>query len=299
MTTDRPGNPKAPCCGSTSPKEERSTPCCGGTTPSQKQELIAQTDDGIRAQVRARYGNAASGGGCCGGGEGGATLEELGYSVEDAALIPDGANLGLGCGNPVAIAALRPGDVVLDLGSGAGIDSFLASHKVGPTGQVIGVDMTPEMLSRARANAARAGIANVEFRLGEIENLPVADGVADAVISNCVVNLSPDKPRVFREACRALKPGGRMFLSDLVLLQPLPPERQHDLELYVGCVAGASLRDDYLRMIAEAGFEEVEVLAEDRYTAGAEALPPDDEKRSVFDAVSSLKVRARKPANAR
>jgi SAM-dependent methyltransferase len=209
--------------------------------------------------------------------------------------VPAGANLGLGCGNPLAHADLRTGETVLDLGSGAGIDCFLASREVGPDGHVIGVDMTPAMLDRARTTAAQAGMANVEFRLGEIENLPVADASVDAVISNCVVNLSPDKPRVFREAWRALRPGGRLLLSDLVLAREIDPELRRDVGLYIGCVSGASLRDDYLRMIAEAGFDPVQIMAEDRYEVGVESLPEGSGARAAFAAVRSVKIRAVKP----
>lgn len=253
----------------------------------------------IRETVREKYGAIAEGGccgpvPCCGGADVGATLIQIGYTPEQAAALPEGANLGLGCGNPIARADLRPGETVLDLGSGAGIDCFLAARETGEHGHVIGVDMTPAMVEKARANAARSSAANVEFRLGEIEHLPVADASVDVVISNCVVNLSPDKPQVFREAYRALRPGGRMLVSDLVLLRPLPPELQQDVQLYVGCVAGAALREDYLRMIREAGFTQVEVLSESGYTVGRDALPAGSPERAAFDAVSSVKVRARK-----
>src|SRR5439155_2783507 len=176
----------------------------------------------------------------------------------DAAAIPEGADLGLGCGNPLADAGVKPGETVLDLGSGGGIDCFLAAREVGPGGHVIGVDMTPAMIERARANAVKSGVTNVEFRLGEIEHLPVADGSIDLVISNCVINLSPDKPAVFREALRALKPGGRLAVSDLVLTRPLSQQARNDVELYVGCVAGALLKDEYLDAMRSAGFGAVE-----------------------------------------
>jgi ubiquinone/menaquinone biosynthesis C-methylase UbiE len=222
-------------------------------------------------------------------------LDQIGYTAEQAAAIPEGANLGLGCGNPIAHADLRPGETVLDLGSGAGIDCFLAAREVGPTGRVIGVDMTAAMIARARENAARSAASNVEFRLGEIEHLPVADASVDAIISNCVVNLSPDKPRVFREAMRVLKPGGRMLISDLVLLRPLSPELQKNVDLYVGCVAGASLKDDYLSLMRSAGFQDVEVVSESRYTVGQDALLEGSAEREAFDSVVSVKVRARRP----
>ena len=254
----------------------------------------------IRVAVREKYGAIAEGkdpgccgSGCCSGDAG--VLDQLGYTPEQAAAVPDGANLGLGCGNPLALADAKAGETVVDLGSGAGIDCFLAARAVGPSGRVIGVDMTPAMIERARANAAASVHTNVEFRLGEIEHLPVPDASVDLVISNCVVNLSPDKPQVFREALRALKPGGRLMVSDLVLTRPLSPELQRDVDLYVGCVAGASLREDYLAMMRTAGFADVEVLSEGRYEVGRGALPEGAREREAFEAVVSVKVRARKP----
>ena len=261
----------------------------------------ASADD-VRAIVREKYGEIAETGscgcdcetlGCCGGG-GDTVAARIGYSESDTALIPEESDLGLGCGNPLAFADARPGETVLDLGSGAGIDCFLAARLVGPTGRVIGVDMTPSMLDRARAAAARHGFTQVEFRLGEIEHLPVADASVDLVISNCVVNLSPEKPRVFAEVFRVLKPGGRMVVSDLVLLRPLPPEQDRSVRLLVGCVAGASRREDYLNMIRAAGFSEVEVAHESGYAIGREGLPEGSAERAAFDAVSSIKVRAAK-----
>ena len=266
------------------------------------------TTSDIREAVRDRYGRIAESGGsvgCCepstetGSGCGcnvGATetADSLGYTDEQRTAIPQGADLGLGCGNPLAHAALAKGETVLDLGSGAGIDAFLAARETGPSGRVIGVDMTPAMLSRARENAGKHGFGNVEFRLGEIENLPVADGAVDLVISNCVVNLSPDKPRVFREALRVLRPGGRMVVSDIVLVSQLPESVRESVEAYVGCVAGASMKSDYARMIREAGFERVEVVEEKRYgTAGLEAQ--DEIVARTAEAVRSIKVRAFKP----
>ena len=257
----------------------------------------------IRETVRERYGKVAetTGGepqGCCGSDCGcGSTvsLEELGYSAEQRAGVPEGADLGLGCGNPLGHAAVRPGETVLDLGSGAGIDAFIASREVGPTGRVLGVDMTASMIVRARNNAVKGGFTNVEFRLGEIENLPVADGTVDVVISNCVVNLSPDKPRVFRETLRALRPGGRAVLSDLVLVAPLPEAVRTSVEAYVGCVAGASMKDEYVSLMREAGFEKVEVLEEKKY--GPSAFGPDEKAAAeTLEAVRSVKVRAYKPA---
>jgi SAM-dependent methyltransferase len=186
----------------------------------------------------------------------------IGYSAAELQSIPEEARMGLGCGNPTALASLKEGEIVLDLGAGGGIDCFLASVAVGETGQVIGVDMTPEMLHRARDIAKKGGYDNVEFRLGEIENLPVADNTVDAIISNCVINLSPDKVRVFKEAYRVLKPGGRLMVSDIVLTGELPENIKNSLAAYAGCVAGASLKEDYLATIANAGFEKVEVVSE-------------------------------------
>lgn len=259
--------------------------------------------DDIREVVREKYGAIAegrpSGSGCCGGSCGtDDVLSEIGYTADQAAAIPEGANLGLGCGNPLALAEVAPGETVLDLGAGAGIDCFLAAREVGPTGRVIGVDMTPAMLQKARANAKSVGAANIEFRLGEIEHLPVADASVDLIISNCVVNLSPDKPQVFREALRVLKPGGRMMVSDLVLTRPLTKDMQNSVDLYIGCVAGASMKEDYLRMMSDAGLVSVEVLDESRYDVGIDSLPKDSPERAAFDSVVSVKVRAVKPARA-
>lgn len=228
---------------------------------------MKQDEERIREEIRKRYGKiAASGGSCCGqvssccGTPSPST--GIGYDPEDLERAPVGSDLGLGCGNPLALVSLGEGEVVVDLGSGAGLDCFLAAEKVGEKGLVIGVDMTPEMVSRARKLAEGRGYKNVEFRLGEIENLPVADGVADVVISNCVINLSPRKQRVFEEAYRVLKPGGRLHVSDVVLYRELPPELRGDMDLYAGCIAGASLLEDYLGMVEKAGFVEVRVLEE-------------------------------------
>jgi SAM-dependent methyltransferase len=264
--------------------------------------LPAESGTDIRAVVREKYGEIAEQGGtCCDEGTGcgcgcvSDALDAVGYTKEQAAAIPEGANLGLGCGNPLAYAAARPGETVLDLGSGAGIDCFLAAREVGPSGRVIGVDMTPRMIEKARANAAKGIYANVEFRLGEIEHLPVADASVDLVISNCVVNLSPDKPQVFREVFRALRPGGRMVVSDLVLTRPLPPELKQRVDLLVGCVAGASLKEDYLRMMREAGFTGVEIAAESGYDVGLPDVPEGSAEREAFATVRSVKVRATRP----
>jgi len=260
----------------------------------------------LRTIVREKYGAIAEGRSCgCGCGcasdqpEGAeaaraATLAAIGYSSADAGAVPAEANLGLGCGNPLAHADVVAGETVLDLGSGAGIDCFLAARAVGPTGRVLGVDMTPPMIDRARAAATKGGYANVEFRLGEIEHLPVADASVDLVISNCVVNLSPEKQRVFREAWRVLKPGGRMVVSDLVWTRPMPESVRKSVDALVGCVGGAALKDDYLGFVRAAGFETVEVVDETGYDAGLGALGSNDEEREAFSAVRSVKVRARK-----
>lgn len=275
-----------------------SSGCCG-PAPRHDAPRAALADD-PRATVRAKYGEVAQGrataAGCCSGPtDPAAVLAAIGYGADAAAAIPEGANLGLGCGNPTAFAELRPGETVLDLGSGGGIDCFLAARRVGPTGRVIGVDMTSGMVERARALAAKEGLRHVQFRLGEIEHLPVAERSVDVILSNCVVNLSPDKAQVFREALRVLKPGGRLLVSDLVLRRPLPPGTASNVELYVGCVAGAALKDEYLALIREAGFEAVEVLDEGDYRVGCESFPEGSPEREAFEAVASVKVRAVKP----
>ena len=188
--------------------------------------------------------------------------KNMGYTENELQSVPEGANLGLGCGNPVALSSLREGETVIDLGSGAGFDCFLAAKKVGETGKVIGVDMTPEMIERARENARKGNYRNVEFRLGEIENLPVADNSADVIISNCVINLSPEKGRAFQEAFRVLRPGGRMMVSDIVLMKELPDFIKNSVEGYIGCLSGAIMKEEYLGFIRAAGFQEVTILEE-------------------------------------
>jgi SAM-dependent methyltransferase len=231
----------------------------------------------------------------------------VGYTEQDLEMVPEGANLGLGCGNPVALASLREGDIVLDLGSGAGFDCFLAAHRIGDTGRVVGVDMTPEMIEKARENARKGDYANVEFRLGEIENLPVADNYADVLISNCVINLVPDKKRVFKEAFRVLKPGGNLMISDIVLLKELPDVVKSSIEAYVGCIAGASMRNQYIDAIKEAGFRDVEILDEAHFPMELMANDPTakaimdsaavslEELKDMADSVVSIKVRGTKP----
>jgi len=233
--------------------------------------------------------------------------KNVGYTDEDIGSVPVGANLGLGCGNPVALASLKEGEVVLDLGSGAGFDCFLASDRVGSTGKVIGVDMTPEMVGKARENGVKGEYENVEFRLGEIENLPVADNHVDIVLSNCVINLVPDKKKVFREMNRVLKPGGRFMISDIVLEKALPDVILNSASAYVGCVAGASLKQDYLDMLTDAGFQEVAVTEENSMSLdiiindpAARALLdntslPEDEIKSAAESVKSIRVFGVKP----
>jgi arsenite methyltransferase len=227
-------------------------------------------DKEVKKVVRDRYGNIAKTSSCCCSPSycgGSADLAEnlsksIGYTDGDLQSVPEGANMGLGCGNPVALASLKEGETVLDLGSGGGFDCFLAANKVGKTGKVIGVDMTPDMLDKARENAKNGGYVNVEFRLGEIENLPIADNAVDIIISNCVINLSPDKERVFQEAFRVLKPSGRLAVSDIVILEELPDFIKNSVDMYVSCVAGALLKEEYLGLIEKAGFSKIEVVEE-------------------------------------
>jgi len=263
--------------------------------------------DSIRQQVRTAYAAVANtgssccatasapSGGCCAPSD--LSVAELlsrgiGYSAEDTAAVPEGANLGLGCGNPQAIAALQAGECVLDLGSGAGFDCFLAARAVGASGHVIGVDMTPDMVSKARANATKSGFANVEFRLGEIEHLPVADASIDVIISNCVINLSPDKAQVFRDAYRALKPGGRLAISDIVLTAELPADMQAEVALYTGCVAGAANVADLALMMAAAGFDDIRIAPKD---ASREYIQHWAPGRGVENFIASANIEAVKP----
>ena len=270
--------------------------------------MTPRTTEEIHDVVRDRYGEIARKGtpiaGCCGP-SASQIAERIGYSATDAAAVPDGANLGLGCGAPLGAAALQAGETVLDLGSGAGFDAFLAVREVGPSGRVIGVDMTDDMLAKARDNATRGGHANVEFRKGFIEALPVDDASVDVVISNCVINLAPDKAAVYREVARVLRPGGRMIVSDVVLDAARPPAIADDVNALVGCVAGASLRADYLAGIRAAGLVDVEILKDTGFGAVVlDMVPPAmREKARTFgvdvertaETVRSLTIRARKP----
>ena len=238
----------------------------------------------------AKRAGAASG--CCGAA---AQARTLGYSETDLVGIPDGANLGLGCGNPVALASLKPGQTVLDLGAGAGFDAFIAARTVGATGRVIGVDMTPEMVSKARANAKKGGYANVEFRIGEIEALPVADASVDVIISNCVINLCHDKRPVYREAFRALRPGGRLAVSDVVAREELSAEVMNDLALHSGCLAGATPQSDLVRFLEEAGFTEVVIRAKGN---SDEVITSWESKQGFESKVFAAEVTATKPVAA-
>jgi SAM-dependent methyltransferase len=241
-----------------------------GGRPVSKDEMKIIDADTVREHVRTRYGDIAEsshwgcgspGVSCCENGEN--YDQQLGYTAAEIASMPEGSNLGLGCGNPIAIASIRPGETVLDLGSGAGFDCFLAARQLNSTGRVIGVDMTPAMIAKARANARKSGFANVEFRLGEIEALPVADNFVDLVISNCVVNLSPEKPRVFREAFRVIKSGGRLAIADVVATKPLPERIRTQLTAIGACIGGAAPVDDLKVMLNDAGFVRVEIMPRD------------------------------------
>jgi arsenite methyltransferase len=255
--------------------------------------MQSQDKDQVRSQVRAAYAKVARGAGGCGvgccGTEGSGSLA-MGYTTEDIESVPEGADLGLGCGNPQAIAALRSGETVLDLGSGAGFDCFLAAKRVGRAGRVIGVDMTPEMVTKARENARRIEAKNVEFRLGEIEHLPVPDASVDVILSNCVINLSPDKSAVFREALRVLKPGGRLAISDIVAIQKMPRELAESVEALTGCVAGATRVDELRAFLVEAGFERVKIEPRQESRAIIGQCMPGAE-----DYVASATIEATKP----
>ena len=267
----------------------------------------------VRKMVREGYGKIAKqkNSGCgCGCGSVTNVSEQIGYTKEELNAVPEGADLNLGCGNPVALASLKEGETVIDLGSGGGLDCFLAAKKVGPKGKVIGVDMTTEMLDRARANSKKGKYTNVEFRLGEIENIPVADNTADVIISNCVINLSPNKQRVFEEAYRVLKPNGRLMISDMVLLKGIPEAIVNNVEAYIGCIAGAEKKQDYLEQIKKAGFNKVEIVKEttlpfEALVSGATAQQVMKQMKitkkkaeEIFGSVVSIRVSATKPKQA-
>ncbi len=274
-------------------------------------------DHEIKKIVRDRYGKVAKTANCCGPSQ--TTRIEItpkttstscscssgiGYTIEDIESIPDGADLGLGCGNPTASADLKKGETVLDLGSGGGIDCFLAANKVGEEGKVIGVDMTPDMIDVARENALKRNYENVEFRLGEIENLPVADNYVDVIISNCVINLSTEKDKVFQEAYRVLKPNGRVLISDIVLTKEIPESLKNNPDAYADCIAGAVLKEDYLQKIANAGFKDISVIEETTFPETAIDEDPDtlekiekssftlEDIKSVLASTQSVKVKA-------
>jgi len=270
----------------------------------------------IKKIVRKGYGEIAKKGSscccgpktsCCGTGSQAEDISKrIGYTDEEMNSVPDGANLGLGCGNPVAMASLKEGETVIDLGSGAGFDCFIAANKVGKTGKVIGVDMTPEMLKKAKANAKKGGYKNVEFRLGEIEKLPVADNFADIVISNCVINLSPEKDKVFKETFRVLKPEGRLMVSDIVLLEELPEYILISVSAYVGCISGAVKKEEYMETIKRAGFKDVKIISEAHFPVESMVNDPTaqaiikkigmsaDKIMEMANSVVSIKVSARK-----
>lgn len=275
-------------------------------------------EDKVKKLVRNRYAKVAKTSGsccasnvsCCSAPTNEQVSKMIGYTDEEMNAVPEGANLGLGCGNPIALASLKEGERVLDLGSGAGFDVFLAAKKVGEQGKVIGVDMTPEMLDKARANAKKGKYTNVEFRLGEIENLPVADNSVNVIISNCVINLALNKKRVFEEAFRVLAPNGRLMVSDIVLLKELPESIQKNVEAYAGCIAGAEIKGKYLELIQKAGFQEVKVIEEKTYpleyiiseSTLKEAIKmttmTEEEVREAANTVVSVKISAMKTPEA-
>ncbi len=264
--------------------------------------MALETQDKVRTTVRDHYGKVAESNGavgcapgCCSPGAKN-TSAALGYSAEELASVPEGADMGLGCGNPQAIAALRQGETVLDLGSGGGFDCFLAAKQVGTKGAVIGVDMTPQMVSKARDNARKVGATNVEFRLGEIERLPVADGSVDVIISNCVINLSPSKPDVFREAFRVLKVGGRLAISDVVATAPIPEELRTSAASLSGCVGGATDMAELHAMLTEAGFSDIRIRPRDESRAFIKEWMPG---AGIENLIVSATIEATKPSPGR
>lgn len=261
-------------------------------------------EEKVRKMVREGYAKIAKAESCCCPSE---VTQKMGYTKKELKSVPEGATLSLGCGNPVALASLKDGETVVDLGSGGGLDCFLAANKVGEQGHVIGVDMTAEMIDKARDNLRRSKHKNVEFRLGEIENLPVADNTADVIISNCVINLSPAKGRVFKEAFRILKPGGRLMISDIVLLKQLPKSIEKNVKAYINCVSGAVKKDEYVKLIEEAGFQEVRIVGETRFPLDSvledsdtkalieESNMPVDDVKELANSIASVKVEGIKP----
>jgi arsenite methyltransferase len=260
-----------------------------GTTVDSEQVKAAVREAYGRIATKVRSTGCCGSNGCCGPGAE-ATSDALGYTDEDRRAVPDGADLGLGCGNPQAIAALKPGERVLDLGSGAGFDAFLAARQVGETGTVIGVDMTAEMIGKARGNVGKTDLRNVEFRLGEIEHLPVADSSVDVIMSNCVINLSTDKPAVFREAFRVLAPGGRLAIADIVATREIPDAVRNDLKAYAGCVSGAALVADVEALLGAAGFKDVSIEFNGNSASLVEGWSP-----GAGSLVVSALIRATKP----
>lgn len=278
----------ASCCGPVPTSSNQGISCCG-PTPAKNTQISS----------------------CCGPSNANSNSfsnlsKFIGYSEEELNSVPEGSNLGLGCGNPLAHASIREGDTVLDLGSGAGFDCFLAAQRVGKTGKVIGVDMTPEMIDKARENASKGNYENVEFRFGEIEHLPVADHSVDLIISNCVINLAPNKEKVFQDAFRVLKPKGKLMISDIVLLTELPDYVKNSIDAYVGCVSGALLKEDYINGMKNAGFEDVKILSETSFPIDVLLINPDimeqvkkldipmEELESIAKSVVSVKVEAKK-----
>ena len=283
---------------------------------ARRKKMIPLKEEEIRKVVRKGYAKIVSSSGsccttaasCCGGANTARDMSKrIGYTDDELETVPEGANLGLGCGNPVALASLRGGETVLDLGAGAGFDCFLASNKVGRNGKVIGVDMTPEMVEKARDNAKKGNYSNVEFRLGEIENLPASDNSVDAVISNCVINLVPNKDRVFAETFRVLRPGGRIMISDIVLLKELPDSIRNSVESYIGCLSGAIMKGKYVEAIEAAGFRDVKIIDETPFPVDLMANDPTGKTiiensqisaadlKDMANSVVSVKVNATKP----
>lgn len=281
-----------------------------------KNEAKKMEEEKIKEFVKERYGRIAKKGSsccapspsCCGDTDlAGIISHQIGYSDEELKSTPEGANMGLGCGNPIALASLKEGEIVLDLGAGAGFDSFLAANQVGETGKVIGVDMTPEMVAKAKEYAKKGNYTNVEFKLGEIEDLPIADESIDIIISNCVINLSPDKQQVFDEAFRVIKPGGRLMVSDIVLLQELPDFIKESIDAYAACISGALLKEEYIASIKNAGFKDVAIIEETSFPVDLTNIDPiiasiqknfevtPDKIKEAASSVVSIKVSGNKP----